>query len=68
MGKKNRQRRAQKKRNKARRSKELKKKRIKEANKPLGPALQMIPNPFADLDDDARKQAIQEIAQNSEKI
>jgi hypothetical protein len=68
MGKNNRQRRAQKKLNKTRRSKELKKKKIKEANKPLGPAFQMIPNPFADLDDDARKQAIQEIAQNSEKI
>jgi hypothetical protein len=68
MGKNNRQRRAQKKRNKIRRAKELKKKRIKKANKLLGPALQMIPNPFADLDDDARKQAIQEISQNSEKI
>lgn len=68
MGKDNRQRRAQKKRNKARRTKELKKQRIKEANKPLGPALQMIPNPFGDMDDNVRKKAIQEITQNSEKI
>jgi len=67
MGNNNRQRRAQKKRNKARKSKELKKKKIKNADKSLGPAFQMIPNPFAGLDDDTRKKAIQEIAQNSEK-
>jgi len=67
MGKKNRERRAQKNRNRARRSKALKKKRMKEANKSLGPVLQMIPNPFVELDDDTRKQAICEISENSYK-
>jgi len=68
MGINNRKRRAQKKLYKTRKRKELQKKRAKEANKPLGPVLQMLPNPFADLSDDVRKQAIQEIAQKSEKI
>lgn len=68
MGKDNKIHRDQKKRKKAKKRKELKKKRIIEDNKPLGPVLQMMQNPFADLNDKDRKQVIQEIAQNSEKV
>lgn len=68
MGKNNKIRRDQKKRNKARRRKELKKKGIIKDNKSLGPVLRKMQNPFADLSDVDRKQVIQEIEQNSEKI
>ena len=69
MGKNNRIRRAQKKSRKAKRKKELKKRNRIASNKSLslGPALQMMPNPFADLTDSDRKQVIKEIAQNSEE-
>ncbi len=67
MGKNNRQRRAKKQRNKALRKKELSKKRLKNANQPISPVFQLMPNPLSNLNDDERKQVFQEIAQNSEK-
>ena len=67
MGKNNRKRRAQKKRKKSLRKKELNKKRIKDANRPISPVFHTMQNPFSGLTDAERKQAIQGLAQNSEK-
>jgi hypothetical protein len=69
MGKNNRARRAQKKRNQAWRSKGLNRKRLQqETDKPLGPVLRELQNPFAALNEDERKQVMQETEQSSEKI
>jgi hypothetical protein len=68
MGKNNKKKKAQKKRNKAQKLRAIQQVRIKDANKSLGPVISEMQNPFAGLNEDERKQAIQEIAQKSEEV
>lgn len=67
MGKDNKIRRAQKKLKKARKLSALKKRQVNQNNLSLNPVFQTLPNPFSELNDEQRMQAIRELAHNSEK-
>lgn len=66
MGKNNRKRRAKKQAKKRKREKNRRK--MEQKDKSIAPVFQVMPNPLEGLPDDARKQVIKGIAENSEKV
>lgn len=68
MGKNNRKRRAKKQALKIKREKKAIKKKIGQKDDSIAPEFQVMQNPFSHLSDDERKQAIKEIAENSERV
>lgn len=67
MGKHNKKRRSDKQRTKIRKRKEYLRRRFAREGKPIAPSLHYLSNPFSDLSEEVRKQALKQVAQTAEE-